>query len=59
MLLHWATSYQKHSGRAAAQAVLHDLLQRILSAIEENDKMWSIFTCYAVGEDVNEKEMYL
>ena len=39
--------------------MLHDLLERILSAIDENDKMWSIFRCYAIGENVNEKEMYL
>ena len=59
MLLHWATSYQKHSGRAASQAVLHDLLEKILSAIDEKDEIWRLLTCYDENEDVNEEEMYL
>ena len=59
MLLHWSTSYQKHSGRDASQAVLHDLLEKILSAIDEKDEIWRLLTCYDEHEDMNEEEMYL
>ena len=59
MLLHWATSYQKLSGRAASQAVLHDLLSKILSEIDEKDEIWKLVTCSDENEDMNEEETYL
>ena len=55
MLLHWSTSYQKHSGRAAAQAVLCDLLQKVLSPVDENDEMWNLLTCYVMPRGEDEK----
>ena len=44
MLLHWATSYHKYTGRAAAQAMLYDLLRQMLSAVDDDDGVWSSFT---------------
>ena len=59
MLLHWATSYQKHSGRATSQAVLHDLLKRMLSKMEDEDELLKLFKFYEDKEDTNEEDTYL
>ena len=58
MLLHWATNYQKYTGRAAAQAMLYDLLQQVLSAVDKNDEMWSSFTGHAIAEEEDDKPLY-
>ena len=59
MLLHWATSYQKHSGRATSQAVLHDLLKRMLSRMEDEDKFLRLFKICEAKYNTNEEDTYI
>ena len=59
MLLHWGTSYQKHSGRATSQAVLHDLLKRMLSRMEDEDKLLRLFKICEAKYDTNEEDTYI
>ena len=59
MLLHWGTSYQKHSGRAMSQAVLHDLLKRMLSRMEDEDKFLRLFKICEAKYNTNEEDTYI
>ena len=44
MLLHWATNCSMtHQRRAAAKAMLNDILQTNISAIDDTDEMWHSF----------------
>ena len=42
----------------AAQAVLCHLLQRVLSAVDKDLEVWSIFIVYAIAEEEDERPLY-
>ena len=47
MLLHWATNCSMtHQRRTAAKAMLNDILQTNISAIDDTHEMWSSFAAY-------------
>ena len=59
MLLHWGTSYQKHSGRATSQAVLHDLLKKMLSRMEDEDELLRLCKICEATYNTNEEDTYI